>query len=159
MSVTQDIIQSWRRPRVVIRRHLHHAPTEAFAFSLLVAFLVLAFVALWPGISRDAYLSPDRPLIQQMVAAGLALLATIPVWYALAAISHLIARALGGRGSYLGARMALFMALLAVAPLMLLQGLTAGFMGQGQQTLLLGVLIGTGFLYLWLSMLHEVERA
>jgi hypothetical protein len=158
MPVTTDILQSWRSPRAVIRRHLQRAPTEAFAFSLLVAFLVLAFVSLWPAMSRMAYLQPERPLTQQMVAGGLALLATIPLWYGVAAISHLVARAMGGKGSYLAARMALFMALLAAAPLMLLQGLTLGFMGQGPQALLLGALISAGFLYLWLLMLYEAER-
>ncbi|MGL5010724.1 MAG: YIP1 family protein, partial [Paracoccaceae bacterium] len=95
MSVTRDIVQSWRSPRVVIRRHLARPPSEPFAFSLLVAFLILAFIALWPGMSRTAYFDAARPLVQQMVAAGLALLATIPLWYGVAAISHLIARLLG----------------------------------------------------------------
>ena len=52
MSVTTDIVQSWTRPRAVIRRHLARGQSEPFAFSLLVTFLVLAFVSLWPVLSR-----------------------------------------------------------------------------------------------------------
>lgn len=158
MSVTRDIVQSWHSPKVVIRRHLARPVSEPFAFSLLVAFLTLAFIALWPGMSRIAYLDPARPLVQQMVAAGLALLATIPLWYALAAFSHVMARMLGGKGSYHGARLALFMALLAATPLVLLQGMTIGFLGQGAQATLVGAVAGTGFVAIWLVMLLEAER-
>lgn len=158
MSVTRDIVQSWRSPRAVIGRHLARPASEPFAFSLLVTFLVLAFVALWPGMSRTATLDPARPLVQQMVAAGLALLATIPLWYGVAAISHLIARAFGGRGTYYRARMALFMALVAAIPLVLLHGLTLGMIGPGAQALLVGAIAGVGFLTLWVIMLIEAEQ-
>ncbi|MGL4319467.1 MAG: YIP1 family protein [Paracoccaceae bacterium] len=158
MSVTNDIVQSWRRPRAVIRRHLARPVSEPFAFSLLITFLILAFIALWPGMSRTATLDPARPLVQQMVAAGLALLATIPIWYLVAALIHAIARVLGGQGTFYRARLALFMALLAASPLVLLQGLTMGFIGPGPQATLVGVLAGAGFLILWMIMLTEAEK-
>lgn len=159
MSVTRDIVQSWRSPRAVIRRHLARPVSEPFTFSLLVTFLILAFVALWPGMSRTAALDPARPLVQQMVAAGLALLATIPVWYIIAAISHLIARVLNGQGTFYRARLALFMALVAAIPLVLLQGLTQGMIGPGPQATLVGAIAGAGFLAIWIIMLVEAERA
>lgn len=158
MPVTTDIVQSWRVPRQVIRRHLNAGPTEPFAFSLLVAFLILAFVAQWPVMSRAAFLQPDVPLLQRMLAAALALLASIPLWYGIAAISHLVAKALKGQGTYLGARMALFLALLAASPLMLLHGMVAGFLGQGLQTNIVGIVVGCCFLTLWILMLIEAER-
>jgi hypothetical protein len=158
MSVTRDIVQSWHRPRDVIRRHLARPQSEPFAFTLLVTFLLLAFIALWPGMSRTATLDPARPLVQQMVAAGLALLATIPLWYGVAAISRLVARAFGGRGTGYRARLALFMALVAASPLVLLHGLTLGMIGPGPQALLVGVLAGAGFLVLWAIMLIEAEK-
>jgi Yip1 domain len=158
MSVTTDIVQSWRRPRAVIRRHLTRPVSEPFAFALLVTFLILAFIALWPGMSRTATLDPARPLVQQMVAAGLALLATIPLWYLIAALSHAIARAMGGKGSFYRARLALFAALVAATPLVLLQGLTQGMIGPGPQATLVGVIAGAGFVILWIIMLIEAER-
>lgn len=158
MSVTRDIVQSWRRPRAVIGRHLARPVSEPFAFALLIAFLILAFIALWPGMSRTATLDPTRPMVQQMVAAGLALLATIPLWYGVAGVSHLIARTLGGKGTFYRARLALFMALLASTPLVLLHGLTLGMIGPGPQALIVGGIAGLGFLTLWFIMLLAAER-
>ena len=158
MSVTTDILQAWRNPRAVLRRHLRRGKSEPFAFSLLAAFLVLAFVSLWPFLSRQILLQPEVPMLQRLVAAGLALLASIPFWYGLAAISRLICKLLGGQGSFYAARLALFAALLAVTPAMLLQGLVAGMIGQGRQLDLVAGLAGLGFLWLWLSMLAEAER-
>ena len=157
MAVVSDIVQSWRSPRAVIVRHLQRRPTEGFAFSLLVAFLLLAFVAQWPAMSRAAYLAPEAGLTQRMVAAGLALLASIPLWYGLAGLSHLVAHRFGGKGSYLGARLALFWALLSVAPLMLLQGMLSGFAGPGLLATVAGFVVLGGFLYLWLNMLIAAE--
>ena len=74
-------------------------------------FLLLAFVARAPVLAGQAVADPTDPLPQRLFAAGLGLLATIPLWYGVAAISHLVARMLGGRGSHYGARLALFWAL------------------------------------------------
>ena len=159
MAVVSEIVASWRTPRRVIAQHLAHRATEPFAFSLLVAFLVLAFVSQWPGMSRGAYLQPEVPLTQRMLAAGLALLASIPFWYALAGISRLVAQRLGGKGSYIGARLSLFMALLAVGPFMLVQGIISGFAGAGLVANGAGVLVLCGFLYVWVNMLIASETA
>lgn len=158
MAVTQDIVESWRRPRVVMRRHLERGRSEAWAFSLLAGFVVLSTVAQAPGLARAAYLQPEVPLVQRLVAMALASLAMIPVWYLLAALSHLVARILGGRGGFYGARLALFWALMASVPALLLQGLVAGFIGQSLQLNLVSAATGLGFLWLWLSMLTEAER-
>lgn len=159
MAVTTDILQSWRSPRVVLRRHLQRGISEPFAFSLLAAFLVLVFVSLWPFLSRQSTLQPEVPMLQRLVAAGLAVLASIPLWYGVAALSRLICKALGGQGSYYGARLSLFAALLAVTPAMLFQGLVAGMIGPGLQLDIVGWLVVLAFLWIWLSMLAEAERS
>lgn len=158
MSVTQDIVEAWFRPKAVMRRHLARGTSEPFAFSLLVAFLVLAFVSLWPMLSRQTVLQPSVPMVQRLVGAGLALLASIPFWYVIAACSRLFAQILGGQGSYYRARLALFAALVCVTPGMLLRGLVAGMIGPGTQLNLVSLLVGIGFLWLWLSMLMVAER-
>lgn len=158
MALIPDIIDSWHAPAKGLRRHLARPRSEPFAFTFLVTFLLISFVAQWPSASRTAYLHPDQPMVQTLVATGLALLATIPLWYGLAALSHLIARALGGKGTWYGARLALFWALVTVSPAMLLQGLTAGFLGQGPQATALNIAIGLAFLTLWVFMLREAER-
>jgi hypothetical protein len=158
MSVTTDILQGWRHPRAVMRRHLQRDISEPFAFSLLVAFLVLAFVSLWPYLSRQSLLQPEVPMVQRMVAAGLGLLALIPFFYLLAALSRLVAMIFAGKGSFYRARLALFAALLTITPGMLLQGLVAGMIGPGTQLNLVGLIVGAAFLWIWLSMLTEAEQ-
>ena len=110
MAVTSDIVESWRRPRVVVRRHLARGRSEPFAFSLLVVFLIVAFVAQWPRAARVAHAAPDTPLEPQLLAIALALLATIPLWYGLAGMARLVGRLMGGQGRGYGARIALFWA-------------------------------------------------
>jgi hypothetical protein len=158
MSVTQDIVEAWFHPKAVMRRHLVRGKSEPFAFSLLVAFLILAFISLWPFMSRQTVLQPEVPMVQRLVGAGLALLASIPFWYLLAAISRILAKTFGGQGSFYTARLALFAALVCVTPGMLLQGLVAGMIGPGVQLNSVGVLVGIGFFWIWLSMLLLAER-
>ena len=157
MAVTTDILESWRHPRLVLRRHLARARSEAFVFTFLFVFLLLTFVSLWPGQAREAFLTPTEPLQPRLLAVALALLATIPLWYGLAALSHLIARRFGGQGDYYRARLALFWALVVVSPLLLVQGLVAGMIGQGAQLTLVQVGVSLAFLVLWGAMLTESE--
>jgi hypothetical protein len=159
MAVTTDILASWRSPRVAIRRHVARGVSEPFAFSILLVFLILAFVAQWPQAAREAFLADEPSVAPRLLALALAVLATIPLWYGLAAVSRIVARLLGGRGSWFAARLALFWALATTSPLMLLQGLVAGMIGPGPALWLVTSVVGLAFLWLWLTMLHEVERA
>ena len=160
MPVSTDIIESYRRPRAVLRRKLDAGPQEGRALALLMGACLLIFVSQWPGLARAAYLDPAIPLDARM---GGALLATLfllpPLAYGLAGLSHLLARALGGKGSAFGARLALFWALLAVSPLMLLHGLVRGFIGPGAALTAVGVLVLLAFVLLWSNALIEAERA
>ena len=158
MSVTADIVESWRRPRVVVRRLLGQARSEPFVFSLLLTGLILLFVSLAPFLAREAYLQPEQPLTQRLLAAGLAMSATVPLWYLLAALSHLVARVLGGRGSFYGARLALFWAVVAASPAQLAFGMVRGMQGSGGTSDGIGLIAAAAFLVLWVIMLHEAER-
>lgn len=157
MAVTDDIVATYRGPGAVMRRLLTGERHEARALTYLVAALVVIYVAQWPGLSRAAHFEPDVPLVQRMVASFLAVLAMIPAFYLLAALGHLAARLLGGQGDFFGARIALFWALLAVTPLMLLQGMVAGFIGPGVQATLVGVIVFAVFLWFWVSGLRVAE--
>ena len=145
MAVTADIVETWLRPRLVVRRLMARGRSEPFVFSFLLAFLLLALAAAAPGLARQAYLAPEMPLLPRLYAAALGLLATIPLWYLLAALGHMCARFLGGKGSYYGGRLAMFWSLLAVAPAMLVQGLVQGLTGPGLAANLLGLVILAGF--------------
>jgi hypothetical protein len=160
MPITTDIVESYRRPRAVLRRRMGGAENEGRALAVLMGACLLIFISQWPGLARAAHFDPSVPLDARM---GGALMATLfllpPIAYALAAISHLAARAMGGRGTGYGARMALFWSLLAVSPLMLLQGLVRGFLGEGPALTATGLIVGAAFLALWINALIEAERA
>jgi hypothetical protein len=158
MTVTTDLVATWRSPRAAVRRHLARGVSEPFAFTLLLVFLILAFVGQWPAAAREAYLAQEPSAAPRILGRGLAVLATIPLWYGLAALSRLIARAIGGKGSWYGARIALFWALATIGPLMLLQGLVGGMIGVGPALWAVNIVVGLAFLWLWLTMLHEAER-
>ncbi len=159
MAVTTDILASWRAPRAGVRQHLARGVSEPFVFALLVVFLILTIIGQWPVSSREAFLAQEPSAAPRLLARALAVLATIPFWYGLAALSRLVARALGGQGSWYSARLALFWALAVVSPLMLLQGLVGGMIGPGPGLWLIVAIVGLAFFWLWLTMLHEVEKA
>lgn len=157
MSITRDIARSWCAHRSVLRAHLSRGPSEAFVFTFLLVFLFLTFVAQYPRLSRLALENADMPLAPQLLGLAFGLLATLPFFYALAALSHVVARGLGARGgSWYGARLALFWSLVAASPLVLLQGMTVGIIGAGAQSLLVGVLALTAFVVFWALALVEV---
>ncbi|MCU0802544.1 MAG: YIP1 family protein [Rhodobacteraceae bacterium] len=158
MPLTTDLVESWRRPRKVVRRHLDRGRSEPFAFSLLAVFLILAFIAQWPVAQRAAFEDGNSPLAPRLLAIALALLATIPLWYGLAALSRVIARAFGGRGTWYGTRIALFWSLVAVTPVMLLQGMVAGMIGPSPGLTVVQVFAGLAFVVFWGLALVEVER-
>jgi hypothetical protein len=158
MAVTTDILRAWRSPRTSIRDHVARGVSEPFAFALLMVFMLLALVGQWPVVAREAFLAEEPSALPRLLARGLALLATIPFWYGLAAVSRLIGRALGGQGSWYSARLALFWALAVTGPLMLLLGLVEAMIGAGPQLAATRAVVGIAFLTLWLVMLHEVER-
>lgn len=158
MSVTTDLVSTWRSPRAAVRRHLARGVSEPFAFTLLLVFLIVAFIAQWPIAAREAFQAQEPSAAPRILARAFAVLATIPLWYGLAALSRIVARAIGGKGSWYTARIALFWALASISPLMLLQGLISGMVGPGPGLWVVNGIVGLGFLWLWLTMLHEAER-
>lgn len=159
MSVTIDMLRSWRDPRGVLRARLAQGVREDRALATVMGACFLIFVAQWPRLSREAFEDPTVPLDARMGGALLGIVFLLPLLlYVVAAASHLAARLLGGKGTWFSARLALFWALLATAPAMLFSGLVAGFVGPGAASLIVGLLVLAGFLYLWLNMLIEAQR-
>ncbi|GAA4217205.1 YIP1 family protein [Sagittula marina] len=152
MAVSSDIAAMYRCPAEVIRRKLSLDESEPRALAYLMAACAFMFVAQLPSVSRRVSLAdPDRwagdpGAYQQALqpALGGALLATMIFWplilYALAALGQMILRVLRQRVSGYEMRIALFWGLLSAAPIALLAGLTAGFVGQGIELTVVGVL-------------------
>ena len=159
MAVSSDILRTYHAPRRVVREKLANGEREDRALATLIGACVLIFVAQWPLLSRQAYLDPSVPLDARMGGALMGWLFIVPLAaYVIAAASHLLARLLGGRGTWFGARLALFWALLAASPLWLLNGLVAGFIGPGAALNLVGLLAVAAFLLFWGAGLWEAER-
>lgn len=158
MSALNDIVATYGGPRRVIRRLLDNGVNEPRALAILLAGCLVVFVAQWPRLARLAQLE-GQELNPLLGGALLAWLFIMPlVLYTLALISHWVLRALGGQGQPYGARIALFWALLATAPIMLLWGLTAGFVGPGPALTMVGVVWFSVFLWVWISGLAEAWR-
>ena len=157
MAVTDDIVATYRGPGRVASRLLAGERHEARPLAYLLAALGLIIVAQAPGLSRAAYLEPATPFFHRLMATALAMGAMLPVFYGLAALSHLAMRLAGGRGDWFGARIALFWALLAVAPLMLFQGLVTAFVGPGPGAQVTGIVVFAVFLWFWIAGLKEAE--
>jgi hypothetical protein len=157
MAVTRDIVATYRGPGAVMRRLLAMGQREDRALAILMAGCVVMFIAQWPRLARQAYLT-DTELNPLLGGALLAWAFIAPlILYALAFASHLAARAIGGRGTAYGARLALFWALLAASPLVLLHGLVAGFIGPGPGLTAVGALWLLAFAAFWSLGLREAE--
>jgi hypothetical protein len=158
MPVTSDITATYRGPGRVMKRLLEMGQREDRALAFLMAFCVIMFFAQLPRLSREAHLT-GQDLNMMLGGTLLAWIFIAPLLlYALAGLTHLIAKAIGGQGSWYGARLALFWSLLASTPLLLLHGLVAGFMGPGLELQIVGVLWLVVFGWFWISSLRQVER-
>jgi hypothetical protein len=151
MAATRDIIATYRGPGRVLRRLLRQGAREDRALVYLMIGCLMVFVAQTPRLARQAWLTgEDLGLL--MGATLLAWLFIAPlVFYLLAGASLLVMRLLGQQVSAYAARMALFWALLAASPVMLLWGLTAGFIGQGTELTITGIAWLGVFLWFWFA--------
>ena len=158
MSALADIAATYRGPGGVVRALISRGPREDRALAILMGACAIIFVAQWPRLAREAHLSGTElnPLL------GGALLAWIIIaplaLYIIAALSRAPARLAGLRVSGYGARIALFWALFATSPLILLYGLVAGFIGTGVQETLIGIIWLAVFLWFWIAGLVAAGR-
>lgn len=155
MAVSTDILASYRRPRAVMRRLLAMPVQEGRALALLMAGCAVVFIGQWPRLARLAHLE-GAELNPLLGGALLGWMFIAPLFmYLLAFVLHLVCRALGGRGSAYAARLALFWAFLAASPLILLNGLVAGFVGPGTGLQLVGLLWCVTFAWFVIANLRE----
>ncbi len=157
MPVTRDIAATYWGPGKVMRRLLALGPREDRALAILMAGCVLVFISQWPVLAREAHLEGED-LNPKLGASLMAWVLIAPLLlYGLAALTHLAARVLGGKGSFFSARLALFWSFLAASPLMLLNGLVGGFIGPGPQLQIVGFLWLAVFLWFWIRGLMVAE--
>lgn len=157
MAVTTDIVASYRRPATVMRRLLAMGRREDRALAFLMGGCLLTFIAQWPRLAREAHVTGEE-LNALLGAALLAWIFIMPlVLYALGAVIHLVAKAVGARGSFYSARLALFWSWLAAAPLLLLVGLMAGFAGPGPGLTIVSAAWLAVFSWIWVRSTWAAE--
>ncbi|MTH36564.1 hypothetical protein GL279_18425 [Paracoccus limosus] len=158
VGIVPRIMASWRRPGRVVAG-LRGTPDRVL-IALLMAAMLVFLIAQAPGHARAAHLDPAVPLQARMGGAILAVLFVMPLLaYALAALVAALSRLTSKPVSGLESRLALFWALLAVSPAMLLAGLTAGLVGPGLPLALTHWLAGLGFLVIWGAGLRALAEA
>jgi hypothetical protein len=149
MAATRNILATYRRPGAVVREILDEGAREDRALIFLMLGCFLVFVAQTPRLARQSYLTGED--------LGMLLGGTLMAWlfiaplllYFIAWTTFLIGRAFTSGITNYGARIALFWALLASSPVMLLWGLTAGFIGPGQEMTIVGVFWFGVFIWFW----------
>lgn len=159
VPVSRDIVAAWVRPRVVMARKLAAGHREDRALAYLMGACVLIFVAQWPLMSRQAHLDASIPLEARVSATALGWIVIMPLaLYVIAAVLHVITRVFRGQGTWFTTRLALFWSLLALTPAMLLQGLTAGFVGPGAALHVVQAFVAAGFFWLVINAMIAAEQ-
>tara|TARA_R110000787_G_scaffold97991_7_gene201902 strand:- start:1867 stop:2352 length:486 start_codon:yes stop_codon:yes gene_type:complete len=159
MAATRDIVASYRNPAAVVRRLLAQGTREDRNLIYLMVACLIFFVAQTPRLAREAHLK-GTDLDMLLGATLLAWLFIAPlIFYMLAAGTQIILKVLHGKPSGFSTRLALFWALLASSPVVLLHGLTAGFVGTGIELQIVGLIWLSVFLWFWVSGLAVAYRS
>lgn len=163
MSTVSAILRSYRAPREVMRAQRASGADEGLGLMWLFIACILFFIARLPALSRQSHFASLEG-IEQPVASlalpifyGTVLLAPF-MFLMIAAGSHLVAKLFGGQGEWLDARLALFWALLCTAPVVLFQGMVAGFVGPGPGLTLANAMVFGAFMFIWINCLWALER-
>lgn len=157
VPITRDIRESYGKPAQVMRRLLSAGQREDRALAILMGGAFLAFVFQLPKLARQAHLN-NEDLTGLMANTLFACLFFLPlIFYGIAAVSHVVAKVFGGQGTWYGARLALFWSFLAASPLLLLNGLVAGFVGNGFELQLVSFVWFVVFAAFWVINLRVAE--
>ncbi len=157
MSVTANILQSWRAPGTVMRRLLAGGLREDRALMYLMGACLVIFFAQWPRLARLAHETDEVPLQAMLGGALMGWLFIAPLFlYGLAGALRLVMVALRRPIGWFEARLALFWSLLAASPLWLLNGFLNGVIGPGVVTGIIGLGILAAFFWLLAQMLATV---
>lgn len=150
-----QVLRSWWAPRRVFAG-LRGMP-ERTLIAVLMAAMLIFLVAQAPVNARLAHLEPAIPLGARMGGSALAVMFMMPLLaYGLAALVSWLSRPVRRPLVPADSRLALFWALLAVSPAMLLSGLVAGFIGPGVTLGVVHALTGAGFMVIWVAGMIEL---
>lgn len=152
MAITRNITATYRGPGRVVARILGGPQREDRVLQFLIAACIVIFIAQTPYQSREAFLDDSVPFQARLYWSAFLWIFLFPlVMYALAALVWLVSRVMPRAPSGYEIRVALFWALLASTPVILLLGLTAGLMGPGPALQGVALLWLAVFLWFWVA--------
>ncbi|AML52909.1 hypothetical protein [Falsihalocynthiibacter arcticus] len=132
MSLTRDMIGSYRAPSRAFARQLREGVSESRVLAYLMIAVVVIFIAQLPRLARETYLDPSIEFDARVGAAILGWLFFMPLaLYAVSFVVVILQKLIRMQAHGFTTRMALFWALLVSTPVWLLQGLVAGLIGNG----------------------------
>lgn len=140
-------------------------PSEGGLLALILLVSVVGFLANLPDAAAQARAGgAETPLVGVLAGRLFAAIFLTPLAvYAVAALTHLIAKPLGASGDFYAARAALAWAMALALPLVVLDGvvgaltLGAASAGLGGVGLAVSAAAGIGFLWLWALCLTQAE--
>ena len=158
MAVTRDIVEAHLRPRRVMARLLRMGQREDRVLAMLMGGCVILFVSQWPYRARQAHFTGET-LTDYIQHDAVGLIFVLPLLaYGVAALLRLISRIFGAKADYYSARLAMFWALLASSPALVLAGMVKGFIGLGAANSIVGALWLLVFLWVLGNSLIEAEQ-
>lgn len=158
MALTQDIIATYKGPGRVVSGFLAQGRNEVRALLFMLIAGVLMFVATAPFQAREAELNPDVPFLARMYWSAFFYIMILPILvYIFAIIIWGLTRIARRKITGYEVRFTLIWALLASTPVMLLMGLTAGFIGPSLQLQAVGFLWLGVFGWFWAAGLLRAD--
>ena len=156
-GIAPRVLASWRRPGQVVRGL--SPMSEGAMLAVLMGAMLVFLIAQAPGHARAAALDPAVPMAGRMAGALTAVLLMMPLLaYAVASLVALASRLTPWRLEGEDSRLALFWALLAISPAMLLSGLVEGLIGPGPALTITRLVAGIGFLFIWGGGIRALAR-
>lgn len=155
MALTADIFATYKAPRRIMAGFLSQGRNEVRALLFVLIAGLMMFIAVTPYQAREAQLDPAVPLQARLYWSGFFYILIVPILlYLLALAVWPVVWLLRRPVTAYEVRFTLFWALLATTPVMILLGLTAGFLGQGIVLRILGYVWLALFGWFWVSGLR-----
>ncbi len=160
MALTGDILATYKGPGRVVARFLAQGRNEVRALLFVLIAGMMMFIAAMPYQAREAQLDPDIPLQARMYWSAFFYILILPILiYLFAIVVWGLARIARRHITGYEIRFTLIWALLASTPIMLLMGLTAGFIGPSIQLQILGLIWLVIFGWFWAAGLLRADGA
>lgn len=158
MALTQDILATYKGPKRVFTRFLAQGRNEVRTLLFVLIAGMLMFIAVTPYQARLGELDPETPFIARLYWSALVYILILPIMiYLFALIVTGVARVARRQITGYEIRFTLIWALLATTPVMLIMGLTAGFIGPGILLQGLGLIWLIVFGWFWVSGLLSAD--